>query len=94
MYGYSGTRAESYAGEYEIPFVALDKQLVKAKAGDMDGNGARNLKDVVLLRRAIADGKDLSDQMGAADINGDGKINLKDVILLRRAIADGTADQL
>ena len=62
------------------------------KAGDLNGDGVLNLKDVVLLRRYIAGGWKVSVNEAAADFNGDGNINLKDVILLRRTIADAGAE--
>jgi len=58
--------------------------------GDVNGDGVVNLKDVVLIRRAIAGGWSLSKyNASAADVNGDGLINLKDVVLIRRAVAGG-----
>jgi hypothetical protein len=93
MYGYSDTCAESYAEKYEIPFVALDRPL-KAAPGDMNSDGMRDLKDIVLLRRAIANGDDLSDRMDAVDLDRSGTVDLKDVVLLRRAIAGGWGVEL
>ncbi len=58
--------------------------------GDVDGDGAVTLKDVLMLRQAIAGTADLTeDQLAAADVNGDGAVNLKDVLALRRIVAGG-----
>ncbi|MBR5371414.1 MAG: dockerin type I repeat-containing protein [Oscillospiraceae bacterium] len=59
------------------------------KKGDLNGDGKLDLKDVVLLRRAIAGGWNVTADPAAADLNGDSAVNLKDVILLRRTIAGG-----
>ena len=58
-------------------------------AGDLNGDGKVNLKDVTILRRYIAGGWGIELDETTADLNGDGKINLKDVTLLRRFIAGG-----
>ena len=83
--GYAGSYAETFAKENEIPFEAITEQT----AGDMNGDGAVNLKDVVLLRRYIAGGWGSDPDRQTADFNGDGAVNLKDVTLLRRSIAGG-----
>ena len=60
-----------------------------SKAGDINGDDAVNLKDVVILRRHIAGGWGVKLDENIADINKDGAVNLKDVVLLRRYIAGG-----
>ena len=88
IYGYAGSYAESYAKENDIPFKVIEK-TAETKPGDLNGDNSVNLKDVVLLRRAIAGGWDASVDTSAADLNHDGLVNLKDVVLLRRYIAGG-----
>lgn len=61
----------------------------KAESGDVNGDGEVNLKDVVLIRRYIAGGWNVSLDEIIADVNGDGTVNLKDVVLIRRYIAGG-----
>ena len=64
--------------------------LRPASARDANGDGNVNLKDVVLIRRAIAGGWTLTNyNPAAADVNSDNNINLKDVVLIRRFIAGG-----
>ena len=55
--------------------------------GDVSGDGAIDMKDVLLLRKAIAGLAKLTDET-AADVNGDGAIDMKDVLLLRKYIAN------
>ena len=56
--------------------------------GDVDRNGAVNMKDVLLLRRVVSGDADLDEKEAAsADVNGDGAINMKDVLMLRRILA-------
>ena len=61
----------------------------KHENGDINEDGSINLKDVVLLRRYIAGGWNVTLDETTADINKDGSVNLKDVVLLRRYIAGG-----
>ena len=61
--------------------------------GDANGDGEITTKDVVLLRRFLAN---FDDETGTstveiaigADVNGDGEITTKDVVLLRRYLAN------
>lgn len=57
--------------------------------GDVNGDTKVDITDVILVRRYIATGYDVSINPDAADVNADGKINATDVILLRRFIAGG-----
>ena len=57
--------------------------------GDANGDGSVALKDVVLIRRFIAGGWNVSLDISVADVNDDGTVNLKDVVLIRRFIAGG-----
>ena len=58
-----------------------------ATRGDVNGDGAIDMKDVLLLRKFIANVGDPVDEI-AADANGDGAIDMKDVLLLRKFIAN------
>ena len=71
-----------------------DGQLIR---GDANGDGAVNMKDVLLLRKYIA-GMDVAlaphncaataaGQLVRGDVNGDGAVNMKDVLLMRKFIA-------
>lgn len=54
--------------------------------GDANGDGSPDMKDVLAIRRFIADETNPIDQT-AADMNADGSVDMKDVLLLRRCIA-------
>ena len=77
---YAGTKAE--AGK-----LAVKDQ--RTMLGDVNGDGAVNLKDAVMIRRYIAGGWNVEMNTAAADVNGDGTVNLKDVVTIRRYIAGG-----
>lgn len=75
---------------------SLDVELVNGSVGvvdflpgDLDGDGLINTKDIVLLRRDIAGGYDITVNSDAGDVNNDGKKNTKDIILVRRYVAGG-----
>lgn len=56
------------------------------KCGDANGDNSIDLKDVTVMRRALA-GWDVAVNDTAADINKDGSFDLKDVVILRRYLA-------
>lgn len=62
---------------------------VYSMTGDVNSDGAIDLKDVVLIRRFIAGGWDVELDTETADVNNDGEVDLKDVVLIRRYIAGG-----
>ena len=64
-------------------------ELVIAIAGELDGDGTIDSKDVVVLKRYITEGWDTDVIKTAAKINNDGIVNAKDVLLLRRYIIGG-----
>ena len=68
--------------------------VTAGKKGDVNGDGTVNLKDVVLVRRYIANGFGVTLDETIADVNGDGKVNLKDAVVLRRYIAGGWGIEL
>ena len=69
-----------------VPFSAMAAKLV---AGDVNGDGVTNAKDVTFLRRYLAGGYNVTIQEAVSDCNGDGTINAKDVTILRRYLAGG-----
>ena len=52
------------------------------EAGDVNGDGALNIKDVVSLNAYIMGMQPSPFDERLADLNGDGKINVKDVTLM------------
>ena len=59
------------------------------KAGDANGDGVLDLKDVVLMRRFLAGGWDVMIETKNMDVDGDGTLSLKDSTLLSRFLAGG-----
>ncbi len=55
------------------------------EVGDVDGDGAVNMKDVLMLRKVLAGVETASGEF--ADVDGDGNVNMKDILLLRKIIA-------
>ena len=58
-------------------------------AGDVNGDGSVDLKDVTILRRYLAGGWDVTIDEENADVNGSGTVTLVDVILITRFLAGG-----
>ena len=63
------------------------------KYGDVNGDDSIDLKDVTLMRRALA-GWNVTIDQKAADVNKDGSFDLKDVVILRRYLAGGWGVEL
>ena len=57
--------------------------------GDLNSDGMINTTDVVLLRRHIAGGYNVTINESAADVNTDGQLNTTDVVFIRRYVAGG-----
>ena len=55
--------------------------------GDVNGDGAVNMKDVLATRKHMAGMAVKGFQKTAADVNKDGAINMKDVLAMRKFIA-------
>lgn len=56
---------------------------------DVNNDSKINTTDIILTRRYLAGGYDVSINTAAADVNGDSKANTTDIILIRRYIAGG-----
>ena len=56
--------------------------------GDLDDSGDIGMKDILVLRKAVAGvGQLTPDQEKAADLDGDGLVTMKDVLMLRKIVA-------
>ena len=72
-----------------IAGVSVSAVAVQRVAGDADGNGVVNLRDVVLTLRHLAGGWDVRIDEKAADVDADGDVTLKDTTQLSRYLAGG-----
>ena len=87
----AGSRAETYAADNAIPFLYCDgHKSPSGIAGDANGDGSIDLKDVILMRRYLAGGWDNIMIYGRfADVDADNAITLQDVVLIARFLAGG-----
>ena len=58
-------------------------------AGDVNGDGSVDLRDVVMITRYLAGGWNIKIDNTVADVNADGNVDLKDVTVLRRHLSGG-----
>lgn len=68
--------------------------VINYTPGDVNGDDTVNTTDIILLRREITGGYDVSINEAAADVNADGNINTTDIILMRRYITGGYGVEL
>ena len=81
---------ETYAADAGIAFRYCDGHgSLPGIAGDADGDGIVDLKDVVLIRRYLAGGWDVTIYGRFADADADNAITLVDVTLITRYLAGG-----
>lgn len=64
-------------------------ESVPSDTGDVNEDGSIDLKDVVVMRRLLAGGWEITYNEAACDVNGDNSFDLKDVVYLRRYLAGG-----
>lgn len=81
----------SRAGLLNVDNIVLgdaDKTEI-GKPGDVTGDGAVDARDIVIIRRYVAGGWDISYSMAMADVTNDGVVNARDVVKIRRSVAGG-----
>ncbi|MBQ7541260.1 MAG: hypothetical protein IJT44_03100 [Clostridia bacterium] len=78
-------RITKITGDLTITVTTAAKRV----AGDADADGVLSLKDVVLIRRFLAEGWDVEIDESAADVDGDHAVTLQDVVLITRCLAGG-----
>ena len=69
--------------------LSLSAFAVQRAAGDADGNGEVNLRDVVLTLRHLAGGWNVRIDEKAADVDADGAVTTKDAVQITRHLAGG-----
>ena len=86
-----------FNGDYDnvpVDMIPGNVKISGRVAGDANGDGKLNLKDVVLIRRWMAGGWNATIDENLADVNGDRTVNLEDVVLLRRYLCGGWGVEL
>lgn len=78
----------------EVKMVSGVVSVVDYTPGDVNNDGVVAPLDIVLLRRFLASGYDVTIVEPAADVNGDGNINVADIVLIRRYLAGGYGVEL
>lgn len=80
----------------DVAFTLVDGtvDITNRTPGDANGDGALDLKDVVMIRRWLAGGWTIQLNEANADVNGDNIVNLKDVVLIKRYLAGGFGTEL
>ena len=74
-------------GAYPYAVLVGTEKEIEAIYGDANDDGAVNMKDVLLMRKYIAE---LTDEINLvnADVNVDGSVNMKDVLAVRKFVAE------
>lgn len=86
IYGYTGSSAETYASDNDIPFVALDETSVP---GDADGDGKVEAIDLIFFQRVLSNWIGYTIPNSAhLDLDGDGVIKSIDAVILSRHLAN------
>lgn len=94
MVALSAAAAEGdLTGETDVTAVETTAtQAAELVCGDANNDGAVNMKDVLVVRKYLAD-LDCEINLDNADTNNDGGVNMKDVLNLRKFLA-GIVDSL
>lgn len=64
-----------------------DKTVVAGSRGDINGDGRINIQDLVMLKKRLAEYKNILVVEKACDISGDGIIDIRDAVLLSKYLA-------
>ena len=87
IYGYENSTAQEYAQRFNHKFEILNEEEQKLSYGDINGDTAINIMDVILINKAIYGKADLTaEQVTAADVNKDGKPDATDSLLIMKYI--------
>lgn len=90
MVALSAVAAEGdLTGETDVTATAVETTATQATelvCGDANNDGAVNMKDVLVVRKYLAD-IEVAIDLGNADTNNDGDVNMKDVLNLRKFLA-------
>ena len=85
----SGDFVDTELNSVDVTLESGKISVMNYTPGDLNGDEKVNSTDVILLRRHIAGGYDITVNELAGDVNADSKVGSSDVILIRRYIAGG-----
>ena len=92
IHGFKGSTAEAYAKMYGVKFEEIDTSTAY-KNGDLNGDGALNVADLVMMSRFIKGMTSLDEaQTKSADLNGDGNVDIFDMVEFRKKILESMRD--
>lgn len=92
IHGYAGSTAEAYAKMYGVKFEEINTSTAY-KNGDLNGDGALNVADLVMMSRFIKGMTSLDEaQTKSADLNGDGNVDIFDMVEFRKKILESMRD--
>jgi len=92
IHGYAGSTAEAYANMYGVKFEEINTSTAY-KNGDLNGDGALNVADLVMMSRFIKGMTSLDEaQTKSADLNGDGNVDIFDMVEFRKKILESMRD--
>ncbi|MCR5121501.1 MAG: leucine-rich repeat protein [Ruminococcus sp.] len=81
---YRNSEAQTYAEKKGIKYVLLDGDTVN---GDLNGDGAVDVDDVILAQKAAAGWKVSAEVRAAADVDGNGSVDPGDLIWIQKKAA-------
>lgn len=94
-FGYTLHTCENCGYSYTDNYTAYTSDEPNVRTpGDANEDGLVDLVDVILIRRYLAGGWNVTINLSNADVDGDGEVTLTDVILIRRYLAGGWNVQL
>ena len=80
----TATGTENYGGSEPTAFFESEPDMI---LGDATDDGRVDMKDVLLIRKALAGISDIKNSL-CADANKDGSLDMKDVLLIRKFLAN------
>lgn len=91
--GHKGSTAQAYAQKYHRAFEVIEDQTVTVLWGDANGDGVISGKDILLIRKYLANYNYENESSTVvlntgADANGDGGVSGKDILLIRKYLAN------
>lgn len=84
-----GSIVDNSLSAVNVETVDSEVSIIDYLPGDLNGDQEVNTTDVILLRRYIAGGYEVTINTMAADVNDDTEINTTDIIWMRRYLAGG-----